>query len=300
VKKLADRVLDFLRPRFDGQVASWPYDLFRICMGLLVLVRTTDVLRPYFDLDHHAWVQGLEYHPEVEKVSTPALSSPLLPGFGLSAATELVLVRARSILALTLLLGLRTRLSAVLLALVGALLLLADRYRYLHHVQLMWMSVAWIALMPGPSRLSLDRWFGAARAAHFFPRWPLQLLRIQGACVYLAAGIAKLSTDWLSGATLRGLTEVRMVGGGLWELGVSTLGFSGLAIATATFELGLPLLLVFRRTRVFGIVLGVIFHLTISQTMVVATFTPQMILYLFLFLPFEQREGATELSKSAR
>ena len=300
MKKHAERAIDFLRSRFDGQVAAWPYDLFRIGMGLLVLVRTTDVLRPYFDLDHHAWVQGLEYHPDVEKVSAPALSSPLLPGFGLSAASELVLVRARTILALTLLVGLRTRLSAALLAIAGALLLMADRYRYLHHVHLMWVSVAWIVLMPGPSRFSLDRFFGNAAPEHFFPRWSLQLVRIQGACVYLAAGVAKLSVAWLSGATLRALTEARMVGGAIWEHGVSLLGFSGLAIATATFELGLPLLLVFRRARVFAVVLGVIFHCVISQTMMVATFTPQMILYLLLFLPFEERVETIELSKSAR
>jgi hypothetical protein len=278
---------------FDGEVSPWPYALYRMAIAAVVLVRTTDVLRPLLPLLHHAWVAGLEYDPRVEKVAPPALRSPLVPGLTIPDALALVLVWARTILAALLLLGVRVRTVAFALMVVGLGLMAADRYRYFHHILLLYVGVGWLALAPGADRLGVmqlghRRWHAEA----WVPRWPLQLMRLFTMSVYLAAGTAKLSSDWLSGKTLAQLTALGLVGGRPWQWLVAHVGASPLAIGIAGAELGLPVLLAAPRTRLGGVVLGVALHAGISTAMSVSTFGVEMVLLLSLFLPWPERAAA--------
>jgi vitamin K-dependent gamma-carboxylase-like protein len=272
---------------WEGTVSPWPLAVFRTGLALLILVRTTDLLRPWVDLDHHQWVHGLEYLPSIEAISPPALHSPLIPFFppiGTAAAT--LLVWARTLLAVVLLLGIRPRLTAGLLGLAGAGLVCADRYRYLHHLYLLWVSCGWLAFAPSAERLSVERLFrsGLARV----PRWSLQLLRAQLLVAYAAAGLAKLRLSWLSGRTLVSMARAGLVGGPLWTrlLGVS--GARPIALTIVVTELLLVPLLAWRRTRVAGVLVGLCLHAAMSSMMMLSTFGAQMALLLLLFLPWAE------------
>jgi hypothetical protein len=267
-----------------GQAASTPLALFRVGLALLVLVRTTHWLRPWIALDHFMWTRGPEYSPALEAVREPHLFSPLLPLPDLATSSVELLVSARTGLALALLLGLWPRLSALGLFVIGYGLMALDRYRYFHHMHLLWLSCLWLALLPTPRRGLL----AALRSgAERVPRWPLQLLRAQAIIVYVAAGVAKLQPTFLSGQALEATARAGLVGGPLWSAASQLLGTSVLAGLIAFGELSIAACLVYRPLRPLGIALGIALHVGLQESMVVSTFGAQMALYLMLFLRWD-------------
>ncbi len=283
------RALDAVRSvwsrTWDGTASPLPLALFRVGIAVIVLVRTNDWLRPIVRLDHHGWVRGTEYLPSVEAVLQPALHAPLLPLPVFAAAVATVLVHARTALAVLLLLGIAPRVSAGLLGIAGYALMAADRFRYMHHLHLLWVSCLLLALAPSGERLSVVRFF--RRGADAVPRWPLQILRLQLLVAYAGAGVAKVSIDWLSGGTLARYEESGLVGGDAWQV-VSTLGHAPAAIGVAAFELGLVPLLAFRRTRLAAVAAALVFHALLHASMMLSVFTAIMSTYLALFLPWRE------------
>lgn len=273
-----------VRRAFTGGAPALPLAVARIALGLLVLVRTTDLGRGLVAFNHHTWMSGVEYAPNVDSTTAPALVSPLLPGFALGTTATWVLVTLRTLAALLLVLGVRVRTSAALVALTGLLLMAADRYRYLHHLYLLFTMTAWFALVPSGERLSLERWLRKRAAAEIVPRWSLQLVRAYCAAVYLASGVAKLRPAWLSGQTLRDLDQVSLIGGPVWQAATHGLGHAPIAWAVCLTELCLAPLLLFPSTRRYGVALGVALHAGVMATMEVSTFSGQMLLLLALFL----------------
>jgi hypothetical protein len=292
-----ERARAWLGARFSGEVTPWPFVILRIGIGLLVLVRTSDLLRPIVDLDHHRWVRGLEYAPDTEQVVAPVLHSPLLPMPPLGDTLTTILVHARTVLAILLVTGIRPRVAAVLLGSVGYLLILADRFRYLHHLHLLWLTCLLLGITPCGDRWSLEHLFRKPTEGPTVPRWPLQVLRFHALVIYASAGFAKLRGDWLDGSTLASLERIHLVGGPLWSWLVDHLGRPTLAITTCAIELALVPLLAIPRTRIAGIVLGLAFHAFITETMMVSTFGATMALYLLLFAPW--REKASSMSASS-
>ncbi len=273
VERLALRLL-------GGETSARPYALIRIGLATLVLLRTHVV--DLLPMDHHSWVPGwLEYHPSHDRPAAPALHSPL--GFfpALSPTLTAALTWARTGLAALLLLGLRPRVVAGLLALVGYSLMAADRYRYLHHLHLLWTSVALLALCPADGRLALR-----SPRRELVVRWPLQLLRLHALAAWGYAGLAKLNGPWLRGETLRDLHGAGLVDGPVVDAAAAALGWSGLAWGVALVELGLPLVLAMPRTRLIGVALAVPFHLGIETSVMVSTFGATMLVLTVSFLPF--------------
>jgi hypothetical protein len=282
------------RALWQGETRSTPLALFRVGLALLVLARTTHWLRPWLALDHFLWTQGPEFSPALEGVVAPRLFSPLLPLPQLCDGWVEGLVHTRTALALTLLVGLWPRASALGLFVIGYGLMALDRYRYFHHMHLLWLSCLWLALLPSVRGWRLaSPWRPRAQEV---PRWPLQLLRAQCLIVYLAAGIAKLGPGWLSGAALDSTARAGVVGGLLWSAMSERLGTGGVACLIAATELSIVLLLLSLRARGWGIALGIALHLGLEQSMVVSTFGAQMVLYLLLFLPWERRNQSLDSS----
>jgi len=280
--------------RWDGTVEPWPYALFRVGVASLILVRTTTVLEPLLSLDHHLWVRGIEYAPWVETVAPPASRSPLVPLPDLGLTGDAVLVVARTALAALLLLGVRVRWTAGLLAAVGFWLVLEDRYRYLHHLHLLWTSCALLALCPSGQRLSVERLVRRGTAADRVPRGALQLLRSHALVIYASAGVAKLDSRFLDGSVLEAFAREGLLTGPAFEAARDAVGIAGLAKAACAVELALVPLLAVRRTRLVGVALGVGLHLALDRAMLVSTFGATMALYLALFLPWREFPPASK------
>ena len=78
----------------------------------------------------------------------------------------------------------------------------------------------------------------------------------------LATGTAKLRGLWLSGTTLRDLERVTWIGGTAWNQAVAMIGYVPLAWLICVTERSLGPLLLFRRTRLLGVAVGVTLHLS--------------------------------------
>lgn len=264
---------------FEGEVPSWIYSVLRVGLAGLFLIRSGDWLRGVLPLDHHEWVHGFDFSWSI--ALDPALVSPLVPGLVLGAGATWLLLRLRVLLGAALLIGIWPGWAALVLGLSSYALMFADRYSYFHHLHVLYLSIAWLALALLAPR--------CAEVTPFRAAWPLQLLRAAVLSIYLAAGSAKLQHAWWSGDSLAILDHVQALRGPIW-VGLKQLGsFGMLAKAACLTELGLPVLLLLRPTRRLGVLLGVAFHALISGVMPVSTFGATMALLLLSFWP-ERRQ----------
>jgi hypothetical protein len=275
---------------FSRTVDARVYALLRIGFALLLLVRQSDVLARWVPLDHHGWVHGLDFSWSVAR--EPHLVSPLVPGLALGPTACTVLVYVRTALACGLLVGLRSRWCAAGLAFVSYWLMFSDRFQYLHHLHLLFLSIAWLSLAPLDARLSAEAWLRGLPTVARAPAWPLLLLRALVMSIYLAAGLAKLSRGWLSGETLRVLEVLGTLRGPAWQPLRDAVGYSAIAWAVALGELALPLLLAHGVTRRAAVYCGWALHVGVSASMNVSTFGAEMAWLLIAFLPSTDRSPA--------
>jgi hypothetical protein len=283
---------------FQGSVPAWIYATLRVGTAAIFLVRHADWLRPLVFLEHHRFVRGLLFFDS--SALEPRLVSPVLPGLALSDGANRTLVVARTLLSVALLCGVRARLSAGLLALVSFTLFFSDRYRYYHHLHLLYLTVAWLALAPIGTALSVERpvarLLASVKARRLLPRgpsrlgapcpvWPLQLLRALALSVYLAAGVSKLDAGFLAGDALRELERFYVLTGNFWVFARDLLGYGGVAKLACLAEFALPVGLLFPRSRRAAVLAGWAFHAGISACMPVYSFGAQMAVLLLAFWP---------------
>jgi hypothetical protein len=141
------------------------------------------------------------------------------------------------------------------------------------------------------ARLSLDGWRRQQRSVRDRARqpiWPLRLIQIQVAIVYLTSGLFKLlAPAWRSGAAVHYATGHNVYGRVFhvyawppsldWTLTLLT-------YATLLWELSFPLLLVHRTTRGAALAAGVAIHGGIWATMEIGPFSWMMIATYSAFL----------------
>lgn len=133
------------------------------------------------------------------------------------------------------------------------------------------------------------------------PIWPLRMIRIQIAIVYLATAVWKLrGHDWHDGTALYwALQDPRYQRFSLDAALATAVGQQLAALATwatLAIELALPALLLVPRTRRAGLALGVGLHLGIWLTMRIGLFSPLM---LVSYLAFVERDAAGRWRVSA-
>jgi uncharacterized membrane protein YphA (DoxX/SURF4 family) len=196
---------------------------------------------------------------------------PLLPPFWIH-----VVVGALALGGVCLAIGLFHRVAATLVFLSWGYLYVVESTRTY------WMSYYYLELlvaflliwMPASRRFSVDAWlFRKGDSSTTVPRWTLVLLQAQLVVTYFYAGLAKVNSDWLiDGEPVRFfLSQARIVS----ELGPKLsasqlqtlqgiLHHEGLVYLIswvgAGFDLAIGFLLLARRTRIFGMILILIFH----------------------------------------
>ncbi|HKY16822.1 MAG TPA: HTTM domain-containing protein [Microthrixaceae bacterium] len=154
-----------------------------------------------------------------------------------------------AVAAVSLACGRRQRLSAAV-ALVGFCWIeLIDASTYLNHYELVTLLLAWAVVLP-------------MSQASTVPSWVVWTLRAQLAVVYVFAGLAKLSTDWLVDAEplrtwLAARTDMPVLG----PIVATTPAAYVASWAGAVFDLAIVPLLCIRRTRPWAYGAVVVFHL---------------------------------------
>jgi vitamin K-dependent gamma-carboxylase len=188
------------------------------------------------------------------------------PGFSWVAPApapwmHLVLV-AVGVAGVALALGWHQRASAAV-ALIGFVWIeLIDAATYLNHYELVTLLLAWAVVLPMNRARSLDRRAGRVGAPPTVDRWVVWTLRAQLAAVYVFAGLAKLTPDWLLhgeplGTWLAARSDLEIVGPLLTHPSAGIVASWGGAL----FDLTIVGFLCWRRSRPFAYAAVVVFHL---------------------------------------
>jgi hypothetical protein len=191
---------------------------------------------------------------------------------------------------------------------------LLEAQRYNNHYYLSILIAAWLSLAPVSDRAATD---GVEGSHVTVPRWQLDALRWQIAMVYFFGGIAKLSDDWLSGATWYSLgrssehgsatTLIKSTSKLLGTLGVPD-GWRSerdaaklLSWGGAIFDLGVaPLLLAPSAPLVWiGVLAATVFHVSNLLSFTIGVFPVTMLCTGLLYLGFPSPAMAAALRISA-
>ena len=244
---------------------------FRISLGFILLA---EVVR-YFG---YGWIWNDFIAPTVLfKYYGFGWVSPW-PGWGMYAHFVVM-----GLAALGLMLGCFYRLSAILCFLTFTYVFLLDQAQYLNHFYLMCLLAFLMIFLPAHRAGSIDAWRKPAMRTDFLPAWPRLLMLAFLSLVYFYAGVAKLNADWFKGGALRlwlpRASEDKLIG---WlvdhELAAHFFAYGGLA-----FDLLIVPLLIWRRTRIFGYLWALAFHLLNYRSFDIGVFPWLMILATTLY-----------------
>lgn len=183
-------------------------------------------------------------------------------------------------------LGYKYRLSMVAYAIMWTAVYLMQKSSYNNHYYLM-MLLCWImAFLPADRWFSFDAKINPAIKNPAMPRWVLLVLILQVWIVYTYASIAKLYPDWLDASMAQLLMEGRkhywLVGDLLQENWVHwAIAYTGIL-----FDLLIVPLMLWKRTRLFGFIISIFFHLFNSIVFQIGIFPYMSISFaLFFFSP---------------
>ena len=176
------------------------------------------------------------------------------------------------LLATFIILGLWYRVSATLFFFGFTYVFLLDQANYLNHFYL----VCWVSFMmifvPVHRAASLDVVRKPALRLAKVPAWPQIMICAMIGIAYFFGGIAKINSDWLHGEPMRtwlaGSTDFPLIGQYFTEPWAGYFfSYGGLF-----FDLLIVPMLLWRRTRLFAVLLIVSFHLTNFQLFSIGIF----------------------------
>ncbi|MDP2435613.1 MAG: HTTM domain-containing protein [archaeon] len=158
---------------------------------------------------------------------------------------------------------------------------LLNRSEYLNHFYLLIVINAMLLVYPLAAGHSVDAWlFPSSSRRPTVPRWTLVLFLAQLAIVYTFAGIVKINADWLRAEPLVHWLGKRAAIHPLLgqELTAYLFSYGGLVYDLTVF----PLLL-WRRTKLLGVILSCFFHLTNKYIFNIGIFPWMMLASTTLF-----------------
>ncbi|NUP11973.1 MAG: HTTM domain-containing protein [Polyangiaceae bacterium] len=230
---------------------------FRVALGGLVAVASIRfvakgwVAEHFVDPRHYFPYWGFEW---VRPVSAS----------GMYAVYALMTLAALGVAA-----GALYRVSAATLFALFTYTHLCDKTHYLNHYYLVSLLTGLAALLPLHHHGSVDAWWSKrrGRAPRAWPAaWVLWLVRYQVGLVYFFGGVAKLGPDWLVHAMplriwlARG-TDVFLIGPIFrYEATAYLMSWGG-----AVFDLSIPFLLLYRKTRPFAFAAVLAFHVIVGR-----------------------------------
>lgn len=201
------------------------------------------------------------------------------------------------------LVGFRSRLSLCLT--VYSMLLFRERGPYITFGADLVLNCLGILLLFADSGAvwSVDGWLKRRRHVPY-PRliegWPIKALQIQVALIYLITGLKKIqTTPWQDGSAVYYALHVGNVLKGvdsLWLTHHHAL-LAALNYFTLVVEIGFPLLVFYRRTRLLALLLGVALHSGIDCLMSIRFFSLAMYVGYLSFLEPPDWDAAAKVLK---
>ena len=179
--------------------------------------------------------------------------------------------------------GFLYRIAAPIFFLAFTYFFLLDQTRYLNHFYLVCLISFLMCFLPAERAFSVDALLRRSIRSDIVPAWTLWLLRVQVGIPFFYGGIAKLNSDWIYGGEpmrtwLHPLTGVAPV------FATDSVVY-GFVIGGLLLDLLVVPLLLWRRTRLFAFLAGVLFNLINAVIFDIGIFPWMMLGALLIFFP---------------
>ena len=256
---------------FKHQTNAAPLAVFRIFFGLLMFV---SILRfcskgwihsLYIDPIFHFSYYGFEF---VKPLGTFTYLLFLICGI----AAFLVAI------------GYKYRLSILVFFLSFTYIELMDKTTYLNHYYFVSLVSFIMLFLPCSAQFSVDA-ISRKKSYKMVPNWTIDSLKLMLGIVYLYAGLTKINSDWL----------IKAMPLKLWLKSKYDFPFIGQTIMQQEwfhffmswggmfYDLSIPFLLIFKKTRSFAFFLVVVFHIATRILFPIGMFPYIMILSTIIF-----------------
>lgn len=256
-----------------------PLAVFRIGFGLMMLVSIirfwakgwieTIYIQPKFHFKYHGfeWVSSLGVYNYV-----------LFFICGLSA--------------LFIALGFKYRWAMLAFFLSFTYIELIDKTTYLNHYYFISVLSFLMLFLPANAKFSIDNLL-RKRRYNEIPSWCIDSIKLLLAMVYFYAGLAKINSDWLFRAMplkiwLPSKYDLPFIGNSIMqqEWFHFAMSWSGML-----YDLTIPFLLLYRRTRLFAFALVVFFHIFTRVLFPIGMFPYIMIVATLIFFDAKVHEN---------
>lgn len=161
---------------------------------------------------------------------------------------------------------------------------LMDKTTYLNHYYFISALSFLMIFLPANAYFSFDAFRNPKKAFQQIPVWTINSIKLLLAIVYFYAGLAKLNSDWLLKAMplkiwLPSKFDIPLLGNLLSQEWMQyTFSWIG-----AGYDLAIPFLLFYRKTRTFAFILVVIFHVLTRVLFPIGMFPYIMIVSTLIF-----------------
>lgn len=233
---------------FNQQTSAVPLSVFRIGFGLMMLI---SIIRFW----SYGWIEKLYLNPQFH-----------FSYYGFEWVkpigdwTYLIFIIC-GLSALFVALGLKYRFSIILFFLSFTYIEFMDKTTYLNHYYFISILSFLMIFLPANAYYSIDNLIRKKQYL-LIPRWTIDSIKLLLGMVYFYAGLAKINSDWLFKAMplkiwLPSKYDLPFIGENLMQQSWFhyAMSWSGMF-----YDLLIPFLLLYKRTRLFAFVLVVFFH----------------------------------------
>ncbi len=248
-----------------------PLVIFRIAFGVMMCL---SILRFWY----HGWINTLYIQP---KFHFSYYGFSWVKPLGIYTYLLFILC---FIAALFVALGFKYRLAIITFFLSFTYIELMDKTTYLNHYYFISVLSFLLVFLPANVHFSLDSLLKKT-TVNKVPRWTLDSVKLLLAIVYFYAGLAKLNSDWLFKAMplkiwLPSKYDLPVIGSSLMHQNWFhyAMSWSGML-----YDLCIPFLLLYKKTRVWAFVLVVIFHVFTRVLFPIGMFPYIMIVSTLIF-----------------
>ena len=254
------------------QVEAAPLAVFRIFFGIMMLL---SIIRFW----SYGWIEKLYIKP---KFFFSYYGFEWVKPFG--QYTYLLFVIC-ALAAVFVALGYKYRLAIIIFFITFTYIELMDKTTYLNHYYFISLLSFLMIFLPANVYYSLDAYKNPKKAFQYVPAWSINSIKVLLAIVYFYAGLAKLNSDWLVHAMplkiwLPSKFDIPLLGN-FMHLEWVHYAFS---YGGALYDLAIPFLLFFRRTRTVAFLFVVIFHILTRVLFPIGMFPYIMIVSALIFL----------------
>ena len=181
-------------------------------------------------------------------------------------------------------LGYKYKLAIITFFLSFTYIELMDKTTYLNHYYFISVLSFLMIFLPANAYYSFDAIKSEKRRFQYVPAWTINSIKLLLGIVYFYAGLAKLNSDWLLKAMplkiwLPSKFDIPIIGELLSEEWMQyAFSWGG-----AAYDLSIPFLLLYRKTRPFAFVVVVIFHVLTRVLFPIGMFPYIMIIATLIF-----------------